>query len=95
MKNGEIAGRITAKHNTFHMVSHVAIQIFFIMLDSETVKGLGFNREDWGIAEILTRNSDTLTEKCGFVPDSLSFNNAYNYWKQAFRQAGFNVIQAL
>ena len=99
MRNGDVEGKIVAAHNSYHMVSHVSLHMFGLgdsgLVDTETVKGIGFNREDWGIAEIIARNSDSFIQQFGFQPDSVSFDNAYNYWRQAFNSAGFTVIQAL
>ena len=99
MRNGDVEGKIVATHNKYHMVSHVSLHMFGLgdsgLADTETVKGMGFNREDWGIAEILARNSDFFIRQFGFKPDSVRFDNAYNYWRQTFNSAGLTVIQAL
>lgn len=102
MKDGHVQGKITARHNKYHMVSHVAIVLYgnnipsgHSFAASTTVKGCGFNREDYGINEILSENADTLKEYYGLKIPADGASLMRDNWGKIFCDAGYQFITAL
>ena len=102
MKDNYVQGKITARHNKYHMVSHVAFVMFGNSIPlgksfaaSTTVKGYGFNREDYGINEILSENADALREYYGLDFPADSSTLMRDNWAEIFSNAGYQLIRAL
>jgi hypothetical protein len=99
LKNGDICGRLTARHIKRTATSHIAFIIYGyvnngnLIAGYERISGLGFNREDFGIDYLLQRLQERLKNELGieFTGNTM----LVDHWKEDFQRAGFQVIQAL
>ena len=99
LKNGDICGRLTARHIKKTATSHIAFMIYGHVNNGkpiagyERVTGLGFNREDFGIDHLFQRLQERLYLELGI--DLTGNVMLVDHWKEDFQRAGFQVIQAL
>ena len=96
MRNGEIKGRITARNTNAGAISHISLEMFNSnILDSEIIKGYGFDREEEGICTLLSRNSKRFADEWFIKGFHNPIHILMRHWQDFFSLAGFSVIQAL
>lgn len=99
LKDGELCGKLVTRNNAKTGTTHVAFIIYPFVTNGdeivayERVTGWGFNRKDFGIDYALKKIQDELKNALG-----IEFTAKVMYcdtWKEDFKRAGFQVIQAL
>ncbi len=100
LKDGEIAGRITARSGKQGVV-HVALVFYGKTTHNEQpiygyrrMTGFGYNKVNSGIADILVENKQKLSEAFDLTLDEQEWQ-VMNTWKRDLENCGFQVIQAI
>lgn len=101
LKEGKVAGRVTARYSKTGATTYVTFQMFgWVSGNGENVyghermTGYGYNRTRCGIGDILSENREKLKECYGIELDAQGWN-IQNTWEKDIEKAGYKVIQAI
>ncbi len=102
MKDGRLAGRITARKTKSAV--NVALVIYGLAGNKTNTReisgfarmtGGGYDRVNSGIAEILTENKERLYEDYDVSFSSTADWDIMNTWEKDFTRAGFHIVHAI
>ena len=103
LKDGEFAGRITARYSRNGGTTYVTFQMFSCASSIVSVQGVygyermsgwGFNRTEMGIAEILTQNRGHLKGEYGIELTGQDWE-IQGRWEKDIEAAGYKVVRVI
>lgn len=101
LKEGKMAGRLTARYSKTGATTFVTFQMFgWVSGNGENVygharmTGYGYDRTRCGIGEILSENREKLKECYEIELDGQDWN-IQNTWEKDIEKAGYNVVRAI
>ena len=102
MKDGKLAGRITARRT--QSAVNVAVNIYGFAGNKANTRevfgfvrmtGGGYDRVNSGIAEIFAGNKERLRDDYGVNFSATADWDIMNTWQKDFNSAGFSVVQII